>query len=69
MSDIYQSKHLDWNSLTLCIILFFHTLFAICIYIVLDGAFKLLNIENNSVLFFCAGFIAGLLMMQCYKQI
>ena len=69
MSEIYLPKRLNLNSQSIITLLVFYTLFAICAYTILDGAFKLISVTEPSIVFFFAGVAAGMLMTHCYKQI
>ena len=69
MSEIYLPKRLNWDSQSIVTLFIFYTLFAVCIYMILDGACKLVPVFESSFLFFIAGLAAGGLMSHCYKQI
>ena len=69
MSEIYLPKRLNWNSQSIVTLLIFYTLFVICTYLIIDGAFKFVAIIEPPILYFFAGLAAGALMSHYYKQI
>lgn len=69
MSEVYLPKRLNWDCYSIAILFIFYTLFVMCAYLILDGAFRFIDFPEPSLAFFFAGLAAGFFMAHCYKQI